>query len=29
MMPMGFEAKDMKDITEIGLDEETNDEEKR
>lgn len=28
MMPMGFEAKDMKDITEIGLDEEINDEEK-
>jgi len=28
MMPMGFEAKDMKDITEIGLDEDMNDEEK-
>ncbi len=28
MMPMGFEAKDMKDITEIGLDEDINDEEK-
>jgi hypothetical protein len=28
MMPMGFEAKDMKDITEIGLDEDMSDEEK-
>ena len=28
MMPMGFEAKNMEDITEIGLDEDINDEEK-